>query len=259
MIIVSDRIKKNDLEFWQEMIDIDRLHVMTPVFDSHESLTRQIIIDFAESKKDYFVAVSWGKDSVCLADMFYRIGYSPECVYIRNLTREPPENLLVRDEFLRIYPQFKDHYHEILYDYSTPDKTYFNKKGDAVKWQNILKDLKKQYGCHVTGIRYDESAKRKRRFIFMGIETDFSFAPFRYFTVKDIFAYLYKYNLPIHPNYAMLGGGRWDKYRLRVAAIGNVEGDGMGRIEWEREYYADILNTIEAKKRTYEDLKIASS
>jgi len=78
----------------------------------------------------------------------------------------------------------------------------------------------------------------------MGIETKNSFAPFRYFNCKDIFAYLEEKDLPVHPNYAMTAGGRWDKYRIRVAAVGNKEGDGMGRAEWEKEYYQDILNRV---------------
>ena len=57
--------------------------------------------------------------------------------------------------------------------------------------------------------------------------------------------------MPVHPNYAMLGVGRWDKYRLRVAAVGHCEGDGMGRREWEREYYGDILNRTEACYRRW--------
>jgi phosphoadenosine phosphosulfate reductase len=74
-----------------------------------------------------------------------------------------------------------------------------------------------------------------------GLETEFSFAPLAYLTVHDIFAYLYENGLPVHPVYAMTGGGRWDKYRLRVSAIGNPEGRGVGRLVWEKEYYGDVL------------------
>lgn len=40
------------------------------------------------------------------------------------------------------------------------------------------------------------------------------------------------------------GGGRYDRYRLRVSAIGNPEGRGVGRLKWEKEYYGDVLNRI---------------
>ena len=77
-----------------------------------------------------------------------------------------------------------------------------------------------------------------------GYETAFSFAPLAYMTVKDIFAYLHENSLPVHPVYAMTGGGRYDRYRLRVSAIGNPEGRGVGRLKWEKEYYGDVLNRI---------------
>ena len=82
-----------------------------------------------------------------------------------------------------------------------------------------------------------------------GCETRASFAPFRFFRVADIFAYMSMFDLPIHPNYAMVGGGRWDRNRIRVTSIGNREGTGHGRAEWEREYYGDVLARIESGGR----------
>jgi phosphoadenosine phosphosulfate reductase len=245
MLIESNRVTKTDLAAWDELMYFDIEHSKTRAFENREKLTMSIIKEFIKSRRDYFVAVSWGKDSVVLADMFYRLGAVCKYIYIRNLAREPEGNILVRDKFLE---SRKLDYKEISYNYSQADSSYFDKNGNPRKWQHTLKELQNEYGCHVTGIRYDESAKRKRRYIFMGIETENSFAPFRYFTVKDVFAYLYKHNLPVHPNYAMLGGGRWDKYRIRVAAVGNQEGDSMGRAEWEREYYPDILARIANKE-----------
>ncbi|MDX8378405.1 MAG: phosphoadenosine phosphosulfate reductase family protein [Mariprofundales bacterium] len=204
--------------------------------------TLAAINDFAHDKDNYFIGISWGKDSVVLADMFYSLGYRPPNIYIRNTSREAEGHLLVRDEFIKSHPSIK--YSEISYCYTDSDSTYYNNHGAPVKWYRILKSLDRKYSHHVTGIRYDESSKRKRRFDIFGLETVNTFAPFRWFTCQDIFAYLYQKDLPIHPNYAMSGGGRWDKYRIRVAAIGNKEGDGMGRGEWEKEYYQDIVNKI---------------
>ena len=229
------------MQLWNEMLLMDEIHAGTKTFKAHEELTNKIVYDFIVSGKPYYVSVSWGKDSVVLADMFYKFSAKCKYIYIRNLAREPEGNISVRDTFLKTH---NINYEEQCYDYSNADDTYFDRNGNPRKWQHILKELNNKYGCHVTGIRYDESAKRKRRFNYMGLESVNSFAPFRYFTVKDIFAYLYKYDLPVHPNYAMLGAGRWDKYNLRVAAIGNKEGDGMGRTEWEREYYPDILAKV---------------
>jgi len=241
MLIDSPRLTGGDRYLWGVWLKADELHSKTCRFVRNVERTEGAIRDFVSRDKPYFTSVSWGKDSVALAHMMHSAGSPRKYIYIRNLAREPEGSVAVRDSFLGRY---KIDYEEISYDYSNADETYYGKNGDPKKWQNILADLKRRHGCHVTGIRYDESAKRRRRFASYGPETENSFAPFRAMTAQDIFAYLWKHDLPVHPNYAMTGGGRWDKYRIRVAAVGNSEGDGMGRAEWEREYYADILNRV---------------
>ena len=62
----------------------------------------------------------------------------------------------------------------------------------------------------------------------------------------ETFGYLAAHDLPVHPAYAMLGGGRWERDRIRVASLGGRRGDGIGRAEWEREYYSDVLNRLAA-------------
>lgn len=69
--------------------------------------------------------------------------------------------------------------------------------------------------------------------------------PLAYWTEKEIFAYLAFYDLPIHPNYAMLGGGRFRREKIRVGP--HWMGVQFGNDLWEREYYQDILNRLEAK------------
>ncbi|TXH99574.1 MAG: hypothetical protein E6Q76_19695 [Rhizobium sp.] len=61
----------------------------------------------------------------------------------------------------------------------------------------------------------------------------------------DVFAYLAFHGLPVHPNYAMLGAGRWPREYLRTAPLGGKRGDQFGRAEWEREYYGDVLRRLE--------------
>jgi phosphoadenosine phosphosulfate reductase len=242
MLIKSHRHTNADIEMWGEQLEIDIINSNSKEFEYRERRCLENISSFLSRGRKYYACVSWGKDSIVLADMLCRSGATCPFFYIRNLSREPDGNIQVRDAFLENHDI---DYREISYDYGDADDTFFNKNGDPVKWQRILGDLKQRYGVHVTGIRRDESSKRKRRFDVFGLETKYSFAPFVDFRSTDIFAYLYKHNLPVHPNYAMTGGGRWDKYRIRVAAIGNKEGDGMGRTEWEREYYQDVLNRVE--------------
>jgi phosphoadenosine phosphosulfate reductase len=42
----------------------------------------------------------------------------------------------------------------------------------------------------------------------------------------------------------MLGGGRWDRNYIRVAEIGDIHGNGIGRTEWESEYYNDEIRRL---------------
>lgn len=61
-----------------------------------------------------------------------------------------------------------------------------------------------------------------------------------------MFAYLHRFDLPVHPAYAMSRGGLWDRDRIRVASLGGRRGEGMGRAEWERAYYGRELTRLEA-------------
>ena len=72
-------------------------------------------------------------------------------------------------------------------------------------------------------------------------------APISAWRESDVFSYLAKNKLPVHPAYAMLGGGRWPRHRLRVAEIGDTHGTGGGRREWEQEYYGDVLRRLQCK------------
>lgn len=57
----------------------------------------------------------------------------------------------------------------------------------------------------------------------------------------DVFAYLHKHDLPVHPAYAMTMGGFYDRRWLRVSSLGGLRGADRGRAEWEQQYYGDIV------------------
>jgi hypothetical protein len=92
---------------------------------------------------------------------------------------------------------------------------------------------------HLSGVRADESGVRKIRMRRWGLSTDRTCCPLGWWSKQDAFGYAAAKNLPVHPNYAMLGGGRWPRENLRVDGLGGVRGRGIGRAEWEREYYSD--------------------
>lgn len=90
---------------------------------------------------------------------------------------------------------------------------------------------------YVSGIRGDESGGRRRRMRAYGVATSRTCAPIGHWSARDVFAYLYAHDLPVHPAYAMSMGGALDRDRIRVASLGGQRGTGTGRAEWERTYY----------------------
>jgi len=248
VLIDSPRLTDADRRRWRDFLRADELHARTGMYKTHVKLTMEIIVKFIEKNLNYYVAVSWGKDSVALAHMFYTSWARCKYYYLRNVLKAPEGCLAVRDAFLARFPV---DYEEIAYDYADADETYFDANGYHVKWFNIQRDLHKKHDVHVTGVRADENAERRMRFLHYGTETEHTFAPFKYLNARDVFAYLWEHDLPVHPNYAMTGGGgqaRWDKYKIRVSALGHERGDGMGRREWEDEYYLAEMNRIRRAK-----------
>lgn len=240
MLISSHRHTIGDLTLWKELAEADAVHALDSGFLRRCQEIKESIKQFHRRPKPYYVATSWGKDSVCLVHLFRALKYPCKVIHVRQLDNENPHDIDVRDAFLN---RFDCDYTEITYSYKNADESWFH-NGKPVRWFQVLADLTRQYGIHVSGVRGDESTTRLLRFLAYGLETRHSFAPFFRFTCADVFAYLSLFDLPIHPNYAMLGGGRYDRRWVRVAAIGNDRGRGHGRAEWEKEYYGDVLNRL---------------
>lgn len=248
MLLTCDRHTEADYDQWEKWEEVDAINSKTNGYIYRLNKTLKLLREFIDRNREdtYYVGVSWGKDSVVLAHMIYMLEARPNNIYIRQLDNENPYSANVRNSFLDKYPLV---YEELMYTYQESTPEWF-KHGKPNRWFQILNELNQKYDKRITGLRKDESAKRKFRFIVYGIESHRSFTPFVNFTVEDIFAYLYENTLPVHPNYAMTGGGRWDRNRIRVASLGNKEGDGIGRREWEKEYYADILRRMECMQHT---------
>ena len=59
-----------------------------------------------------------------------------------------------------------------------------------------------------------------------------------------MFAYLHRYELPVHPAYACSMGGTVPRERLRVAWLGLRHGTEYGRRELEWRYYREEMIAI---------------
>lgn len=244
MLIPSTRHTSADIALWAELEDADRLH--------GASLTRKIeqaaaaVREFISAGSSY-ASTSWGKDSVVMLHLLWIV--APH-VPVVNLRIDPTRNEYcdtVRDAFLSRFPM---DYHEENVSYHGCGEWFSQQWDDASykRWDAAWRNVEKQFGArHLSGVRAQESGVRKIRMRSHGHSTSRTCAPIGWMTTADVFAYLAINDLPTHPNYAMLGGGRYDREKLRVSEFGDQGGVCRGRREWEQEYYGDVLRRIKAK------------
>lgn len=241
MLLPSTRHTKADLELWKEYEEAD-LVIGEPVSRVVRSLHA---IEAFLSSGGAWLATSWGKDSVVCCHLLWRLEQWRGRVPVVNLRVKPSRNPYcddVRDAFLSRFPQ---DYSEHEVDYSSLDRNMpdmlWDKATDKL-WYGAISQVNARYGKrHITGVAARESWGRMVRCRSWGESSPNGCAPLAWWSTSDVFSYLAAHDLPVHPNYAMLGGGRWPRERLRVAELGDSRGAGFGRREWETEYYRDLM------------------
>jgi len=242
MLVKCERHTYKDLGAWQKYEEADAIHAEK--IGAKTDKACKAIRDFLLLGECYF-STSWGKDSTVAIHLAHTIlGLGFRVWNIRVVPNRNPYCDIVRDVFLNKY---KCNYYEVVIDYTYIIKARltlddYNKETDKL-WRGAIKQISKEAGTarHCLGVRADESNVRLLRCLRWKNNSPNGCAPLAWWSAADVFAYLHKFNLPVHPNYAMLGGGRWDRHYLRVAEIGDSHGRGIGRDEWEKEYYSDIL------------------
>lgn len=178
------------------------------------------------------VGVSWGKDSTVVAHLAAE--HLP-LVWARADRRENPDCERVRDAFLAAHPTARYEEHTYTWRAPLPGEPGW----DATQpGQDALSDTIGHLhgGRRITGVRAQESSKRRLSAATHGTATARSCRPILRWTHHDVFAYLHRHDLPVHPAYAMTYGGAIDRSRPRVHALGTVVGDRA----WEKAYYGEV-------------------
>lgn len=247
MLIRSPRHRTEDLVLWAEYEAGDRLNglrfLRSPKLERSESAVADFVVG-----GDCYGSVSWGKDSVVLAFLLWAVARHVPLVHLRPSNHNPGCDD-VRDAFFAEFPG--QSYAEIAIDYRDiplhPDEVR-DKETDK-RWFAGFAEARRRFGArHLSGVRADESAVRAIRCKMWGESTKNTCAPLAWWTASEVMAFIAVKNLPMHPDYAMLGGGRWKRDKLRVAEIGDTHGRQFGRMDWEREYYGDVLRRMEANR-----------
>lgn len=235
MLISSPRHTPADIAMWTEHAEADHAYASLPTLGKRVERSLSVLREFLAAGRSY-AGASHGKDSTVLWHLLWRVG-GCDMIHLRPSNHNPDCDV-VRDELLRRFPQ---PYSEVPIDYGDlheqglPDHE-LDKLTDQ-QWYAAIRAAGEPYGHrHILGIRADESGGRKIRMLRWGESSPNACAPIGWWSTQDVFAYLALHDLPVHPAYACLGGGRWSRERLRVAEIGDTHGKGSGRAEWEREY-----------------------
>lgn len=236
MLMQCEKHTKHDLGIWKSYEEADLIYYKSHSMREKESKAIYEIINF---KGDY-ASVSWGKDSLVLAHLIYRSKIKIPIIWVivNDIVNKYCFN--VRDYFLMHFP--------VLYEEINIGRWHDGKRYRATGClEEGFKKAEKKFGeKYISGIRAEESGTRKILTKIYGIKTDRTCRPLSYWSQSDIFAYLAHYNLPVHPNYGMLGGGRYDRKHIRVASLGIKRGDCFDKPTWEKEYFQDELNKIKS-------------
>lgn len=230
MLIESHRHTEADLTLWREMEEADRLRGGRFLATGKVRKSIAAIREFAASGPCY-CGTSWGKDSTVLVHLLGLSKTDVPLVWMRYGRATNPGCEAVRDEMLWRWPGLD--YREIEVGEAEDQRDDFSL---AVKATGASR--------YISGVRADESGIRKIVMRRWGIVGEQTCRPLGWWTGEEVFGYLCVAELPVHQNYAMLGGGRWPRRHLRTASIGGERGVENGRREWEQEYYGDVLRRL---------------
>lgn len=245
MLIPSNRHTVADLAFWCETESADAIHGARLAASGRCEAAERIIGEFVEGSGRAYVGVSWGKDSVVVAHL--SLSHGLPLVSIRDRAEEPDPASIdrTRDAFLNRHGAVVEYIEEDVVGSSATGRE--DAAGPSLIEAFARVQARHGFSRYVYGLRGAESSQRRRRML-SGMCHGRSCAPIGYWSGDDVFGYLAHHGLPAHSNYAMTGGGRWDRDRLRVCNVGGPRGTGMGRREWEREYYGDVLRRLASRR-----------
>jgi phosphoadenosine phosphosulfate reductase len=238
VLIQSSRHRREDVAHWARMEEADAAWARTAAHRQRVARALDVLTCFLRAGHCY-VGVSWGKDSTALAHLAWRLqpaGLCAPVVWFPGRHVENPDNYLVRDAFLAACPLVD--YREVeVFD---AELAYSPEGHDG--FQAAFERESQAFGRrYVSGIRAEESGRRKLRARRWGESSPNTCAPLSSWGSEDVFAYLHANGLPVHPAYACTLGGRLERGRIRVATLGGRGGTGHGRAEWERAYYSGAL------------------
>lgn len=248
MLVSSPRHSKSDLLAWGQYEKLDAANAQRIDWQQLVDTAVREIEGFVLSGGPCYCSVSWGKDSTVLSHIVANLNarglVDPiPYVWVHVHPIANPDCEAVRDLMLPLIDSAASLYFQSEVECVERDGKVCARgtleEGFAVASQ-VLGTQR-----YLSGIRGQESGSRQSR-VDRGLSTRNTCAPIGHWPTSTVFAYLYHFNLPVHPVYAMLSDGTMNRDFLRVSAIGGKRGRGHGREEWERRYYPELSRYIDA-------------
>ena len=249
MLIDSPRLTAADHQHWARMEHYDDVLSRDPRLDRLADQGRHAIREWAAAGPGV-ASVSWGKDSVVMAHLAATSGVDVPLVWVRGEPWETPECQQVRDHFLAAHPHVR--YEERPVTYLNPRR---GEPGDDAtdrpppSWvfEQVVPER------YITGLRGQESRMRAMSIAHRGMVTARTCRPIARWTAEQVFSWLHREDLAVHPVYAMTSGGHYDRRWLRVHTLGGRGPDrsavhGWDMTGWEDTYYGDVITAAIASR-----------
>lgn len=252
MLINSPRITARDRQTWERLAHYDEALAADPRLDRLADQARRAVAEFAAAGP-FYVSVSWGKDSVVAAHLALQVVPDAHLQWVRSKHFETPETEAVRDVFLAGHPRAR--YTEIEVELRNPKRGEpgFEARHEdpGADHQDVLAE--ELDGRYVSGVRGEESRIRGISIAHRGLVTRNTCRPIGKWNAVQVFAYLAREDLPVHPVYAMSAGGYYDRRWLRVhplcqALPAQSAVHGRDPATWEDLYYADVIAAAHAAR-----------
>ena len=228
----ADRLSPLEREAWEYWATVDEQEGQHPYLVDLQLTAVDLLAEWCSYRYGHHgpsghVSVSWGKDSVTVAHLSILAETGWPLVWVRTEGHENPDCYAVRDAFLQQFPDVE--YHETWWEGSWSRSTYY------------------QGRRRVVGVRADESAQRRESARTHGRATRDVCRPILHWSADNVFGYLARHDLPVHPAYAMTMDDTVPRSRPRVNMI-RTPGHGLPpraqlwREEWERRYYPEFYD-----------------
>lgn len=252
MLIDSSRLTAADRAVWERLEHYDDVLSRSPRLGTLAGQARAAVERFAAGG-GFYVSVSWGKDSVVAAHLALQVVPDARVVWVRSRHFEMPECEQVRDAFLAMHPAAR--YEEIEVELRNPKRGepgFAERQEDPhADHQDVLKE--NLTGRYVSGVRAEESRIRGISIGRRGLVTPGTCRPIGRWEATDVFAYLYREDLPVHPAYAMTMGGHYDRRWIRVHPLCSAPPAQSAvyrkdTAHWEDTYYADVIAAARAAR-----------